>query len=291
MKKAISPTILWKMIELPEGQRFADTIGRELVIESRTAQRCWKSYLETSEVPLKKTTKNRGRPSNFTEEHKAHVLDLVDNDSQVTVMDVVESLTKSFEDVSLTKSAAHRHMNETLYERITLGPKSQNVQLSRCLKQVGGWAEKRYQATITADSTGAVSYTSLGAIPSKFAVSIMELRNPQKEWSKRIKIDFYKLKSKAPPSNNKPLLKGTVTGHYLVFLEKTMDEIDCLPEMEGYYIAVDNVFIHAVKEIDELITRRGYKPFYLPPCSPELNPVEQFWVIVKNNVKCSKFED
>jgi hypothetical protein len=49
------------------------------------------------------------------------------------------------------------------------------------------------------------------------------------------------------------VLKGTVTGHYLVFLEKTMDEIDCLPEMKGHYIVMDNAFIHTAKEIDELI--------------------------------------
>ncbi|KAI9338900.1 hypothetical protein BD770DRAFT_331271 [Pilaira anomala] len=45
----------------------------------------------------KSSTRNQGRPNNFTEEHEAHVLDLVHEDGQVTVCDVVESLTKSFE--------------------------------------------------------------------------------------------------------------------------------------------------------------------------------------------------
>lgn len=30
---------------------------------------------------------------------------------------------------------------------------------------------------------------------------------------------------------------------------------------------------------------------YLPPYSPELNPIEQFWSLVKNRVKRSKFND
>ena len=64
-------------------------------------------------MPIKKTTRNPRRPNNFIEEHKAYVLDLVDDDPQVTVCDVVERLTKSFEDFSLTKSAIHKHMNET----------------------------------------------------------------------------------------------------------------------------------------------------------------------------------
>lgn len=64
-------------------------------------------------MPIKESTRNTGYPNHFIEEHKAHVLDLVDDDPQVTVCDVVESLTKSFEDFSLTKSAIHKHMNET----------------------------------------------------------------------------------------------------------------------------------------------------------------------------------
>ncbi|KAG1249847.1 hypothetical protein G6F68_013116 [Rhizopus microsporus] len=101
------------------------------------------------------------------------------------------------------------------------------------MRPSGGWAEKGKPAIVTAPSTRAVSHTILGAISSKFAVFIMELRNPQEEGSKHIKIDFYNRKSKAPSSNKKSVLKGTVTGHYLVFLEETMNEMNCLPEMKA----------------------------------------------------------
>lgn len=60
----------------------------------------------------KNPTRNPRRPSNFTEKHKAHVLNLVDNNLQATVWDVLESLTKSFGNFSLTKSVIHKHMNE-----------------------------------------------------------------------------------------------------------------------------------------------------------------------------------
>lgn len=39
-----------------------------------------------------------------------------------------------------------------------------------------------------------------------------------------------------------------------------------------------------------MIVARGYRSIYLPPYSPELNPIEQFWSIVKNKVKQSSFE-
>jgi transposase len=70
-----------------------------------------------------------------------------------------------------------------------------------------------------------------------------------------------------------------------------MDGMDCFPEMKGHYIVMDNAPIHTAKKIDELITRRGYMPIYLPPYSPALNPIEQLWAIVKNKIKRSKFED
>lgn len=89
----------------------------------------------------------------------------------------------------------------------------------------------------------------------------------------------------------KPASKGTVAGHYLKFLDKIMNEMDCFPELKDHYIVMDNAPIHTAKEIDELITKRGHKSIYLPPYSPELNPIEQFWAIVKNKVKRSRFED
>lgn len=61
-----------------------------------------------------------------------------------------------------------------------------------------------------------------------------------------------------------------------------MDEMDCFPELKGHCIVMDNAPIHTAKEIDELITKRGYKSIYLFPYSPELNPIEQLWAIVKN---------
>jgi transposase len=60
-----------------------------------------------------------------------------------------------------------------------------------------------------------------------------------------------------------------------MFLEKTMDEMDCFFEQKGYYIIMDNAPIHTVNQIDEMIVARGYKSIYLSPYSPELNLIEQ----------------
>lgn len=66
--------------------------------------------------------------------------------------------------------------------------------------------------------------------------------------------------------------------------------MDKYPEMNGFYLVMDNAPIHTSNEIYELILRRGYRCVYLP-YSPELNPIEQFWSVVKNKVRRSEFAD
>jgi transposase len=59
--------------------------------------------------------------------------------------------------------------------------------------------------------------------------------------------------------------------------------------MKGFYTVMDNTPIHTADYIDEMISKRGYKSIYLPPYSPELNPIENFWFTMKSYIKRSKF--
>ncbi|CEP11627.1 hypothetical protein [Parasitella parasitica] len=75
---------------------------------------------------------------------------------------------------------------------------------------------------------------------------------------------------------------GTVTGHYISFLKTTLDEMDKYPHMKGHYIAMDYAPIRTHENIQKYIEYRGYKYVFLPPYSPELNPIEQFWAVAKS---------
>ncbi|CEP17359.1 hypothetical protein [Parasitella parasitica] len=144
-----------------------------------------------------------------------------------------------------------------------------------------GWSVKGTPAVVEAPITKAISHTVLGVISAKFVIA-MELREPQKSISKRLKVDFPKKRNRKVPADSKtPKSKGTVTGHYMSFLMKAMDEMDHFPEMMGYYIIMDNALIHTSQEISAMIAERGYRSVCLPPYSPELNPIEQFWAIDK----------
>ncbi|KAL1926409.1 hypothetical protein VTP01DRAFT_5738 [Rhizomucor pusillus] len=82
---------------------------------------------------------------------------------------------------------------------------------------------------------------------------------------------------------------GNVTGHYLSFLKATMDEMDKYPCIEDNYLVMDNAPIHKSEDIGEYIESRGYRYAYLPSYSPDLNPIEQFWSVVKSKVKRDRF--
>ena len=63
---------------------------------------------------------------------------------------------------------------------------------------------------------------------------------------------------------------GTV---FLVYVEQVL-----APTLEeGDVVIMDNLGAHKVKGVREAIQARGAKVIYLPPYSPDLNPIEKCW--------------
>ncbi|CEG70057.1 hypothetical protein RMATCC62417_06023 [Rhizopus microsporus] len=84
---------------------------------------------------------------------------------------------------------------------------------------------------------------------------------------------------------------GTVTGHYFNFIASTLDILDKREKFKGNYIVMDNAPIHTAEDIEKYVVGRGYGCVHLPPYSPELNPIEQFWSVVKSKLKRQKLLD
>lgn len=81
--------------------------------------------------------------------------------------------------------------------------------------------------------------------------------------------------------------KEATSGHYLNFINDTMDIMNEFPEMNWVFIVMNNAPINVPEIINPMIKKRGYTPVYLPACSSELNPIEQFWAVLKGKVKRS----
>ncbi|TCM69058.1 DDE superfamily endonuclease, partial [Acinetobacter calcoaceticus] len=52
-----------------------------------------------------------------------------------------------------------------------------------------------------------------------------------------------------------------------------------------HLLILDNASIHKGKEIDELVARYNCRIMYLPAYSPDLNPIEKAWSVLKSKVK------
>jgi transposase len=59
-----------------------------------------------------------------------------------------------------------------------------------------------------------------------------------------------------------------------------------LPNLkEGLVVIIDNAAFHKTDKIKNLIESVGAQLIYLPPYSPELNPIEHYWFKIKNAIR------
>lgn len=53
----------------------------------------------------------------------------------------------------------------------------------------------------------------------------------------------------------------------------------------GQVVVMDNLAAHKGEQVRELIEARGAKPLYLPPYSPDLNPIEEAFSKIKRHLR------
>jgi transposase len=58
--------------------------------------------------------------------------------------------------------------------------------------------------------------------------------------------------------------------------------------IKGDVVVMDNLGAHKVKGVREAIEAKGAKLIYLPPYSPDLNPIEKCWSKIKTYLRAAK---
>lgn len=75
------------------------------------------------------------------------------------------------------------------------------------------------------------------------------------------------------------LFNGTINSD--VFYAWVMQ--DLIPKLpKGAVVVMDNATFHKRHDIQKAFTDNGFILEYLPPYSPQLNPIEQFWAYIKS---------
>jgi transposase len=77
---------------------------------------------------------------------------------------------------------------------------------------------------------------------------------------------------------------ATDTDVFLAFL----DQVLCPQLQAGHVVVMDNLAAHKVSAVRERIEATGATLLYLPPYSPDLNPIEKCWAQVKPHLRAAK---
>lgn len=71
---------------------------------------------------------------------------------------------------------------------------------------------------------------------------------------------------------------------FLAYLEQVL----CPVLQPGDVVVMDNLSSHKVDGVRQRIEQCGAEPFYLPPYSPDLNPIEKAWSKLKQLLRRAK---
>ena len=86
--------------------------------------------------------------------------------------------------------------------------------------------------------------------------------------------------------NNKSIAPMVFNGSCNTELFNSWVEQFLIKELEpGQYVVMDNASFHKSKKTKELIESVGCKVIFLPPYSPDYNPIEKFWANMKKWIK------
>lgn len=288
----------------------ASAAAKQLGIHVRSAQR-WALQYEKDPDGIFKKGKSSGRPRILNDKHKRIILEWVDENPSIVLEQLMEKLRQRFEGIQMSKTTLYRFMKNECnlsLKKAKFQPVDRNSEAKiqerfdwirkwdetdtdfrkNCvfldesafhinMKRSVAWSKKGSTAVVTVPKTKAKTTTILGAISASGLIKC-SLRLPQVSTRKRKRTNASEIIS-----------RGTVTGHYLSFLKATMDEMDKHQHMKVHYLVMDNAPIHKAEDISRYIKSRGYRCAYLPSYSPELNPIEQFWSVLKSKVKRNRF--
>jgi len=86
--------------------------------------------------------------------------------------------------------------------------------------------------------------------------------------------------------NKKPIAPMVFNGSCNTHLFENWVEQFLIKELqEGQVVIMDNASFHKSKRTEELIESVGCRIIFLPPYSPDFNPIEKFWANMKRWIK------
>lgn len=259
----------------------------------------------------------------LSEVHTNYVIELVDKNPCIAVNHIREELYLKFKNLTISVAALHAHMknkcflslkNAQIYTRDRDAERTLNLRfdfitqwkeagvdfMKNCvfMDEAGfnshqirrrAWAPKGQPALVKVPTQKGMNISIVGCISPFGTINFSKVEPLKPSDAAKIEKQFPQPASKKRKATTteepKPKLKkGTTAYHIITFVNTVMDTLD-KHNKKGFYIVMDNCRIHHSHFVVEAITQRGYKPLFMPPYSPFLNPIEECWSKIKKNIR------
>lgn len=150
------------------------------------------------------------------------------------------------------------------------------------------WSKVGEPAKVKVHNQKGVSISIIDCIAARGIIDFSKVEPLKKSDTATLENEYHldehsskKRKAETPNQKPKPLKKGTTAYHIVKFMESVVDVMD-KNDIKRYFIVMDNCKIHHSRFVVDTINSRGYKPPFMRPYSPFLNPIEECWSKIKN---------
>ncbi|CEP06835.1 hypothetical protein [Parasitella parasitica] len=256
--------------------------------KNKTKKTCRNEHQDVPDI-----WKPRGPPKAevLKEVQKFFVRDLIDCRGTYTLEFMHEALMNHFPE-KVQQISEYRNADETKLKRKIavqgwLADKSMEFDkncvfldeagINLYISRTRGWSRKGTPCKVLVPKSKGKNITILGAISSAGIIDV-SLRIPE------VLGSASKKRSADGKVINVTAKVGTRTEHFYNYLQNMLQVLN-KNNLHGQYIVMKNAPIHKNESIRELIESQGHKCVYLPPYSPFLNPIEEFWSKVKYHIK------
>ena len=257
------------------GKEIKD-IAKQYDINIRTVNRIWKLYRETSDITPKPFT---GRRSVITDKHIADILDLIWDESDLSLSEISLRLK-----LPIKKSQLHRLLIKKgyTYKKKSLLAKAQLRE--DVLEKREDWIANQENLDIKKLVFLDESSIYCGMTPI-YGWAHKSERAYEYVIDSRYKrasiISTTRLNGKKATMIIEGSINGEVFEHYV-------REVLVHTLKKGDIVILDNLSVHKVSGVLDPIYKKGASVMFLPPYSPDFNPIELEWAKIKSTIRCLK---